>query len=110
MTRTKESVAVEVQRILEKLRHVSETQDAMELMRCSLENDLQIDSLDRIAVVADCESVFDIEIPDGEMNALKTVQGLVDVCCRYLGIEEQTDMNQADDTAGLLGLDAAHDS
>lgn len=45
-------------------------------LRCSLQNDLSLDSLDRVELIMWCETKFEIAISDDEMDKICTVGDL----------------------------------
>jgi len=53
--------------------HFSEITESSHLI-----NDLGADSLDVIEILMECESLFDISIPEGDVENLFTVKELVD--------------------------------
>jgi acyl carrier protein len=56
-----------------------------------LTGELNMDSLDQLEVVMDCEELFGINITDAEASETKTVQQLIDLCYD-LRLEKQKDL------------------
>jgi acyl carrier protein len=52
---------------------------------------LNIDSLDLLTLGMEAEEYYDIDIPEKEYDAVKTVQDFVDILCRYIPKETKYD-------------------
>jgi acyl carrier protein len=71
--------------IAEKLGGLSEDMIATEK---NLRDDLGMDSLDEIELIMECEKQFDLSIPDGEAEAIKTVKDVIDAVEKHLPVRE----------------------
>lgn len=78
------------QEIEERVRKVLAEQLARDLeevtLEASFEDDLDADSLDLVEAVLALEEEFGIEIPEEEMEGVKTVKGAVDLAASKLGV------------------------
>ncbi len=52
-------------------------------------DELGIDSLDRINILFELESEFDIDVPDDEARSITSVQGIVERLAAYLESRER---------------------
>lgn len=50
-------------------------------------DDLGADSLDIVELIMEMEEEFDIEIPDEDVESLKTVQDVIDYCRKVATVE-----------------------
>jgi acyl carrier protein len=76
------------QEILRKVQEVLvsgfELRDDQVLPTARVVDDLELDSLDRVDLVVRLEQEVDLEIEEGELKAIETVQDIVDVIYRKL--------------------------
>ena len=79
----KAEIEARVRKVLAEQLAVEETQVVPD---ARFAEDLNADSLDLVEAVLALEEEWDIEIPEDEMEQIKTVGGAVDMVCTKLGV------------------------
>ncbi|SNC76691.1 acyl carrier protein [Hymenobacter gelipurpurascens] len=76
-------VRLQVERMLRKKRHIP---TLIFTPRTRLQEDIGLDSIDLVELVINLEHRFHIEIPDPEMETLRTVQDVLDCVDAHLSV------------------------